>query len=519
MLKVKDGIPYIDSQTLATLVAQENKAVRKRARKAMENRPDLWDTTWEDKDGRVALLCLPQEPADAVFDAMRNTRENRQAREQVRRAFEAWYRQHGRPSHDPTEETKPAEDAKPNDRIQDVDEFMRRQKADGVAVSLRGGNIRGAPAGNISNASKAFFASHELEILCRLITDGVYEDTDAERGLIAGHLLDLCERREINFAHVGGDRIIHQGPHPLPPEVKAAVLKLKPDVLALLEEKRPAEEEPPKQEQAPEQEQAEPAAPPDPVPMVWGYETVQTINAEDLHSWLEIATKFADWIVRRVNEYGFVEGRDFLLLKSEKKTGRGGHNKTTYHISVPMAKELCMVERNERGKAARLHYIACEERLKEELKLKADHRERPPVDSTHIKTTFTDMLVLAKEFGFEHSQALRRADTATRNLGCPSVFELLGIERVESDAQDAMLIPSQIGKYFNLTAEQTNRWMEKLKLQYGYHDHNMKKRWRLSDLGKSLGGIYYDVAIAGKATTEHQIRWPASILDYLSERH
>lgn len=80
---------------------------------------------------------------------------------------------------------------------------------------------------------------------------------------------------------------------------------------------------------------------------------VQLVDARLLHSFLEVARDFSHWIKDRIEEYGFIENVDFLLAKFSEQKRRGGHNKIDYHITLDMAKELSMVERNEKGKQAR----------------------------------------------------------------------------------------------------------------------------------------------------------------------
>ncbi|WP_303784070.1 antA/AntB antirepressor family protein, partial [Azovibrio restrictus] len=46
---------------------------------------------------------------------------------------------------------------------------------------------------------------------------------------------------------------------------------------------------------------------------------------------------------------------------------RGGHNRTDYHLTLDMAKELSMVENNEKGRQARRYFIECERRALEAL--------------------------------------------------------------------------------------------------------------------------------------------------------
>ena len=89
---------------------------------------------------------------------------------------------------------------------------------------------------------------------------------------------------------------------------------------------------------------------------------VQTVNARDLHAFLEISSAFKDWIARRISDYGFEDGCDFCSFLSESSGGRPAKE---YAISLSMAKELAMVERNDKGKQARLYFIECERQAKQ----------------------------------------------------------------------------------------------------------------------------------------------------------
>lgn len=59
-------------------------------------------------------------------------------------------------------------------------------------------------------------------------------------------------------------------------------------------------------------------------------------------------------------EYGFVEGVDFCS-KMSKTSPNGGRPSINHDLTIGMAKEICMIQRNERGKQARLYFIKCEE--------------------------------------------------------------------------------------------------------------------------------------------------------------
>ena len=83
------------------------------------------------------------------------------------------------------------------------------------------------------------------------------------------------------------------------------------------------------------------------------------VSGRQLHEALGVKTKYADWFNRMI-EYGFTENQDFLLLKNEQQTGRGGHNKVDHVIKLDMAKEIAMIQRTERGKQVRQYFIQVE---------------------------------------------------------------------------------------------------------------------------------------------------------------
>ncbi|WP_397377098.1 antA/AntB antirepressor family protein [Pseudomonas sp.] len=117
----------------------------------------------------------------------------------------------------------------------------------------------------------------------------------------------------------------------------------------------------------------------------------QMCDAKDLHDFLGVQTRFNDWIARRIDQYGFVEGEDFYSVMSKrddqesglcysdlsnkadvcspepgsKTERRGGHNRTDYHLTLDTAKELAMVENNEQGRQVRRYFIAMEREARE----------------------------------------------------------------------------------------------------------------------------------------------------------
>lgn len=88
-----------------------------------------------------------------------------------------------------------------------------------------------------------------------------------------------------------------------------------------------------------------------------------TVLARDLHEFLEIKTAFKDWFPRMC-EYGFEEEKDYITLPAQKRATNNPKNPITtytdYQLTLEMAKEIAMIQRNEKGKQARQYFIQLE---------------------------------------------------------------------------------------------------------------------------------------------------------------
>lgn len=93
----------------------------------------------------------------------------------------------------------------------------------------------------------------------------------------------------------------------------------------------------------------------------------RAVNARELHDFLESKQEFANWIKNRIKQYGFVENQDFEVFDNFVRNPQGGRPAVEYALSIDMAKELSMVENNEKGRIARKYFIACEDKLKQGL--------------------------------------------------------------------------------------------------------------------------------------------------------
>ena len=81
-----------------------------------------------------------------------------------------------------------------------------------------------------------------------------------------------------------------------------------------------------------------------------------TVSARELHEFLEVDTRYNDWFLRMC-EYGFSEGIDFYSFLSKSTGGRPAQDA---QLTIDMAKEVCMLQRNDKGKQARQYFIQLE---------------------------------------------------------------------------------------------------------------------------------------------------------------
>ncbi len=100
-------------------------------------------------------------------------------------------------------------------------------------------------------------------------------------------------------------------------------------------------------------------------------ESVQTVNARELHVFLESKQDFSTWIKKRIMTYAFLDGRDFIRF--HKKMEANNAIAVEYYLTLDMAKELAMVERNKKGKQAREYFIECERRAKQVVTPQIDY--------------------------------------------------------------------------------------------------------------------------------------------------
>ena len=100
-----------------------------------------------------------------------------------------------------------------------------------------------------------------------------------------------------------------------------------------------------------------------------GKQETKTCSARELHAFLQVGRDFTNWIKGRIEDFGYKQGKDYEVFAEIGDNPLGGRPKTEYSITIHMASELSMVERNAMGRIARNYFIKCEAMAVEQVPL------------------------------------------------------------------------------------------------------------------------------------------------------
>lgn len=95
------------------------------------------------------------------------------------------------------------------------------------------------------------------------------------------------------------------------------------------------------------------------IPVTENEQNEVVVSGRDLHEFLEIGTEYKKWMSRMI-EYGFEENIDYARVSQKSLTLGGAQNITEHILKLDMAKEISMIQRNEKGKQARQYFLQIE---------------------------------------------------------------------------------------------------------------------------------------------------------------
>jgi len=86
----------------------------------------------------------------------------------------------------------------------------------------------------------------------------------------------------------------------------------------------------------------------------------QTVNARELHAFLEIGKDFSTWIKVQINRAGIIENEDFVKLTQKRELSATGQSTIEYHLTLESGKHIAMMSQAKKGREVRNYFIECE---------------------------------------------------------------------------------------------------------------------------------------------------------------
>ena len=90
---------------------------------------------------------------------------------------------------------------------------------------------------------------------------------------------------------------------------------------------------------------------------------VQTVNARELHAFLDVKKDFSTWIKKQIERARLIEGRDFIVITGSPKKGNGEFNpkpSVEYYLTIEAAKHIAMMSGCDKGFEVRDYFLECE---------------------------------------------------------------------------------------------------------------------------------------------------------------
>lgn len=253
-----------------------------------------------------------------------------------------------------------------------------------------------------------------------------------------------------------------------------------------------------------------------------GSVAIQTVDGRALHAFLEVGRDFTNWIKGRIQTYGFEKGVDYEVYAAFGENPSGDlsspnrasaksrpQRRTEYVLTIDMAKELGMVENNERGRMVRRYFIDCERRAKAPRRAAA--MKRPPSSRT-LTSTWAWAESISDQLGIrDANQKALGANALTERITGVDVLGVMGLKHLVAPQQTVLLTPTEIGERLG---EFSARFINARLLEHGFQSGS-PGAWEPTEKGVAAGGVMVDVARGNGTGNSRQLRWSSNIIDEL----
>ncbi|HED5992618.1 TPA: antA/AntB antirepressor family protein [Campylobacter coli] len=207
---------------------------------------------------------------------------------------------------------------------------------------------------------------------------------------------------------------------------------------------------------------------------------INSANAREIFCYLNSLQDYSNWIKNRINQYDFIENQDYIIELVYTK----GRPRKEYYVTLDMAKELCMVENNEKGRQARRYFIECEKRLKnleqEKMQKLAFHQSLGYKSQLKQQKEKYENKIKALQYDLEHKKEL----SFKRKL---SKEELLELRKILARDYDILCFKEWefefLAEKIALESSKMTTWdavVKKLKqsLDYWQNYEEYEEKWR-----------------------------------------
>lgn len=213
----------------------------------------------------------------------------------------------------------------------------------------------------------------------------------------------------------------------------------------------------------------------------------KVVYGSDLHAVLEVKSRFNDWVKNRLNDCEAIEKEDFEAFT--KNLVSGGQCKE-YIIKLDIAKEMAMLERNDKGKEVRRYFIQVEKKFKEQQKINFVDPETEKIHTMRMNaiTRMANMyLKLSKVDTLSENYKNILVAKASEVL---SGEQLIPLPRLEQKTYSA----TEIGEVFGITANKVGRIANKHNLKTSEYGEYRRDKSRSSSKEVDTW-VYFDTVI------------------------
>lgn len=210
---------------------------------------------------------------------------------------------------------------------------------------------------------------------------------------------------------------------------------------------------------------------------------MQAVNARDLHAVLGVGRDFSNWIRSRIKKFGFVENVDYQSFAQIGEREIGATVRIDYALSLNMAKELAMIENNEKGRQVRRYFIECEEKLKSQQlipqnypdalraladKVDENRRQQKLIEQKDKELDYKDHLITHANLEIKETQRNlsehRRALFSERRENEELKKKVSYLDIIMGS--DSLVTTTQIAKDYGMAAAAFNKLLNKFGIQY-----------------------------------------------------